>query len=407
MVSTPQSGAGNLVGANLVAASPVGGRRRRSTCRLFLVAVLACLSAGLAGADEFSLIQTSTVIGRNYGYPSGTPSSGLTQVGNFDIVLETAVFFKNLELVGRVPVNAGIEGETFTGFLLPLRARYRPAASVVVEFGALLGQNYGDLHTIDVADPLLRLGWLAANGLYVIGGTIFPTHWIHDAVYDDVQRLRFGAEQGLQLRADLSWFKHDTWVNWRVRESGNTAEEFMVGTTSEFRLFSDLLRLGGQVFWAHTGGQQNSTYRIEHNLIFLGNASLGYSLANDTRRVADLRAGVNLMSSLDEGRDLPVLRGDGHEFFGAIDAYPWNEVTRLRLNGSWFYGDEFLSRFGDPLYSLPDYNQIGVTALFELPSGLSFEIAFSAQTTDGDLNYTYHVNFSWGAGFGLSFLQPR
>ena len=93
MVSTPQSGAANLVGANLVAASPVGaslagGRRRRSTCRLFLVAVLACLSAGLAGADEFSLIQTSTVIGRNYGYPSGTPSSGLTQVGNFDIVLD-------------------------------------------------------------------------------------------------------------------------------------------------------------------------------------------------------------------------------------------------------------------------------------------------------------------------------
>ena len=77
-------------------------------------------------ADDFSNISTSTVLGRNTGIPTGSGDSlalraGSDGIGRVDLVLESAFYFKNLELFGLEVV----EGETLFGVLLPLRFRYR------------------------------------------------------------------------------------------------------------------------------------------------------------------------------------------------------------------------------------------------------------------------------------------
>ena len=48
----------------------------------------------------------------------------------------------------------GFDGETFLGFLLPVRLRLRPHELVTLELGAVLGQNFGDEDELDIAEPL-------------------------------------------------------------------------------------------------------------------------------------------------------------------------------------------------------------------------------------------------------------
>ncbi len=104
--------------------------------------MLGCLILGglwLAQGAEFSLIPDSTIVGQNYGYPSGTPGQGPTLPGNIDFVFESDVFAKNLELTNNPApkdhFHTAIEkllvgdtgGQTYIGFLSPLRFRYRVA----------------------------------------------------------------------------------------------------------------------------------------------------------------------------------------------------------------------------------------------------------------------------------------
>jgi hypothetical protein len=52
--------------------------------------------------------------------------------------------------------------------------------------GALVGHNFGDDNQLDIADLIIRLVIEPFDDLFFMAGTLFPTHWIHDALYDDV-----------------------------------------------------------------------------------------------------------------------------------------------------------------------------------------------------------------------------
>lgn len=219
-----------------------------------------CSLPGPGIAIEYSLIQDSTVIGRNFGYPNGTPEQGPTPVKEFDLVLETAIFLKNLELTG-FDDQTGIEGETFYGFLAPLRGRYRAHEKVTFELGAVLGKDFGDKDELNKAEPLVRLVYEPIDELFLVGGTIFQTHWIHDAILDDVIKYQINAEQGFQARVNFKVWKQDTWINWRIRESKFDPEEFEVGTSTRLCLLEQSLWLNGEGMWAHVGGQKTQSSR--------------------------------------------------------------------------------------------------------------------------------------------------
>lgn len=332
-------------------------------------------------------------------------------MGEIDLVIETAIFLKNLELLG-FDEQTGIDGETFFGFLVPIRGRYQAHEKMTFELGAVLGQDFGDEDELNIVEPLARLVYEPIKELFLVAGTILPTHWIHDAILDDVQKLRINAEHGLQARTNFKRWKHDTWINWRIREDEFTPEEFEVGTATQLRLLERALWLNGEFLWAHVGGKKNQTSRIENNLALLVGASCGFAHPLDLDFLDEVRIGVNYLYSTDERRGLPELHGDGYEFFTTMDVHPLSNIF-LRFHGSYFDSEEFLARRGDPLYGLDKYAQLGAVAIYSLAAGLRIETGIVGQyNTDADndddlLNYSFQINFIWGEGFAQKFLSPR
>lgn len=371
-----------------------------------LAALVALASlAPLSLAQEYSIIPDSTVIGRNYGYPTGTPTPddadnplGRTPVHKLDLVTEAAVFFKNLEITG-FPESDRIDGQTFFGFLSPLRLRYRAAEEVTIEAGAVLGHDFGDEDALDIAEPLVRLVYEPTPSVFLVGGTLLRTHWIHDALLNDVQAFRENAEQGLQARVDWKHWKQDTWINWRVREDAFTAEEFEVGNASQLRYAG--FRADGQMLWAHVGGQLNSADRVENNVIFAGGGSWGTNgtdLLEDVKWIDDARFSGMYFFSRDNTRSDDS--GSGWELRFNIDTRP-RENWLLTFFASYFQGDNFSNWRGDMLYRIDDYTQIGASSFWRLPGGLRAEAMAVLQQTDDRTNYSFAINLVWGKAWNL------
>ncbi len=362
---------------------------------LSLVLLAAMMVTGTAPAQEASIIAGSTLIGVNAGVPTGCPGQGFPEVGHLDLALETAVIFKNLELFS-LP---GILGETHFLYLEAPRLRYRAADNLTVEVGALLGHNLGDDTPLDIHRPLLRLIHTAMPGVYVIAGTLFPTHWIHDGILDDVQKLRTEVEEGFQLRVDRVHYQEDTWLNWRVREGVVRAEEFEIASCQRLRVWGGRLQGEGQFMWSHAGGQISSSGRVEQDLMYLAGASLG------SRGTAGLRVGYNHLYSRNDSDRKPMTTGGGQEVWGFMEL-GLGPAVAARLAGSRFWGDGLESGRGDPLYGLDDYSQLGINLLLKpRGTGLGIEAGFVKQWTDEVRNLTYQLTMTWGRAFSLG--RPR
>ena len=158
------------------------------------------------------------------------------------------------------------------------------------------------------------------------------------------------------------------------------------------------------------GGQKNRSDRVEHNIVFLGGASYGFVHPLDLDFIDELRIGGNYLYSIDQVRGIPEQHGVGYEFLATMDIHPTSNIF-LRFHGSYFDGDEFLARRGDPLYGLDEYGQLGAVSVFSLPAGLCIETGIVGQynnDNDDDLtNYTFQINLTWGEAFVPSFLRPR
>lgn len=362
---------------------------------------LALASTGLAHAQEYSIIEDSTVIGQNYGFVSGTPGQDETPIGEFDFVLETAVFVKNLELI-----DLTIEGETLIGAIAPLRARYRASENVTFEIGAVLAQNFGDEDSLETIEPLIRVVAEPSDNIFVIAGTILPTHWSHQALFDDNNKFRDTTEQGFQFRVNNDVFKHDSWINWRVREGVFDAEEFEIGSASQLRLFEDALRLDLQGHWTHAGGQISLSPRVDNNFAIMAGGSYGTGPWYDFEMVEDARLGAHAFFSSDDTRFTNPEEGSGWEVDGELILAP-SDTSKVRLHASYFDGSDYFSRRGDPLYNFEDYAQLGAAGLWRVGENVNLEVGAVAQQNDGTTNWTALINLTFGTAFTFDNVRPR
>jgi len=372
-------------------------RRNSITVVVFFLLILIVAMPSFSG--EFPIIDDSTIIGRNYGYPSGTPETGHTDTGNIDLVAEATVYAKNLELI-----EVGVDGETFIGFFTPVRLRYRAHEQLTLEAGAIVGYDFGDGESVDEVEPILRIVYEPVENAFIIGGTIIRTHSMHDALLDDANVFDEIAEQGLQFRADFGNFKQDLWINWRIKETSLRSERFDTGTVSQFR-FGDF-RIDGQLLFRHTGGQKNIEDKVEHNIAYLAGGSYGFGRDVSIPfldSLKEIRIGGYYIGSHEVPDDKSSLDStDGSGFEGRInfDISPSKKIE-LNVFGSYFKADELVARAGDPLYSKDEYVQFGSSVLFKLPAGLRIEIGATGQFIHGTFAHTEQLYLTWGKGFNL------
>ena len=177
----------------------------RAALWMIILGAAVLLPANRLAADEFSIIRNSTVLGRNFGLPpviefdrevlvDGAYFRQL-QTGDLSFIAELDFFAKNLELTG----SANIDGETFFGFVAPLRLNFLASDQVQIELGGYFGRNYGDDDSLDISEPLARAIYEPLPSMYGIVGSLIQSHWIHDGLWDDVFTFRDTQQTGLQL----------------------------------------------------------------------------------------------------------------------------------------------------------------------------------------------------------------
>ncbi|MCP4292379.1 MAG: hypothetical protein GY780_11170 [bacterium] len=360
---------------------------------IFIILIL--ISAVSAAAEEYSTMTESSIMGRNFGLPSAGGQGELT------VLMETAFFFKNLELFN---LDHAL-GETFTGYRIPIRAGYKPRKDLALELGVMLGHDFGDQDRLNATAPVVRLMYEPTSKLYVIAGTLLPTHWICDAFLDDSQKFRNDVEQGFQLRANKNWLKNDTWINWRVREGEVSAEEYEIGMSHQFRMLGNVLHLDGQFMWTHAGGQVSSRGRIEQNLLYLSGASVGTGEPLGFSACQDIRLSYRWMYSREENDHTDLAKGYGRSFSAHSD-FRIQPYFVIRAFAEVFNGDGFVATLGDPLFQLDEYNQIGCNLLFNVADNrLHIEAGFVKQYTADDVNLTYQLSMVWNDGFSLGRIK--
>lgn len=380
--------------------------RRIRFCRLrilklqisFAVVLMILLTYGsLLQADEYSLIQTSSVIGRNFGIPPVIDFSVQREVGDLNLVVETLFFGKNLELTG----SPNIDGETFLGALSPLRFSYLASDRLQIELGAYVGRNYGDSDSLDIAEPLARAIYQTAPNQYAIFGSLIQTHWAHDALRDDVDIYR-GSETGLQYRVDSEWLKSDWWIDWRTRETKTDPEVFDGAGTNQFRF--GRLWIDAQFFWTHFGGQKNSSGVVSNN----STAMLGLSFGSfdEFDQEIGFRIGSSFLVSNFESRSAPTATGNGVEYWMHVDL-PLEIDQNLRVFAKHFQGDNYFSLRGDPLYQFDSYTQCGFDWVKTIMPNTELELGFVGQVADGAFMNTFQVNLVWQNGFRLGNFQTN
>jgi uncharacterized protein DUF1207 len=361
--------------------------------------ILLALFSRQSLADEYPIVSGSTVMGRNYGYPTGAPQARPARPGDLDLLFEGTAFFKNLELTGHE--DDSLNGETFIGFLSPVRLRYKKGENVTVEVGAILGHNFGDDRGLDVAEPLFRVVVEPLPNNYFVAGTLIRTHWIHDALYDDVYAFRDNAEQGFQYRVDSEWLKQDIWLDWRIRETELRSERFNGGNATQFRIGQ--LWLDGQFYWSHIGGQKNLENRVANNAQFLAGASYGVPLP--WLFDSQLRGGGYYLSGYQtEDVGIPASNGSGVEGALQLDVFPTDQSV-LRLSAKQYTGDGRYASRGDPLYNKDRYSQFGFSLVLGESHGIRTEIGVVGQLVDGVFMNTSQLHVLWGDVFPLANIR--
>lgn len=350
------------------------------------------MGANLVVGQEYSLLRDSTVIGRNYGLPPIVDFSEDRLAGDLGLAIETVFFAKNLELTG----SSRIDGETFLGTVLPLRLNYLASERVQLELGGYFGTNHGDDESVDISELLARVIYQPFPDQYAIAGSLIQTHWIHDALLDDVSVYRSAQETGLQYRADLPAWKFDAWIDWRIRETQVRSEQFDGAVANQFRVGQ--FWIDSQFLWSHTGGQKNSMGQVANNST--GMLGLSYGFGSQSVDGGRIRVGASFLGSHFESRTSPTTSGQGIEYWGRIDV-PLKPHNKLRLFGRHFDGDQYFAVRGDPLYQFDQYSQLGFDWIHSIAGNLDLEIGFVGQYADDTFMNTYQINFVWQNRFYL------
>ncbi len=263
--------------------------------------------------------------------------------------------FLGINMLGFVKDNeffdTVIEGYTLFGYQLNPYLSYNISKNVRLDAGVYVQKDFGNDDYSEV-QPTLSLK-IRNNNVNFIFGTLEGSvhHRLIEPLYDFERVLNNRLENGAQLiwMKDNSLFL-DAWIDWQKMIYANSTEpeRFVAGVSFNKTLFTFgnmHVDLPLQLVASHQGGQIDT---VDNEVITQFNMAGGLTLEGTGAGIIKSWGMKLYATSFNTNASTPVFNEDGVGFF----VNPYVKTTfGLTVMGSYWYGNQFLTVQGSPLYT--------------------------------------------------------
>lgn len=317
-------------------------------------------------------------------------------------------FFRNNEYKGSL-----VKGYTLPGMWLLPTVSYQPISSIKIEAGAYMlkywGQaSYPNLHYGNLpshagegeqrgfhALPFFRIRYVPLDGVSLILGNIYGqnNHRLIEPLYNRELAMTSDPEAGVQLLWTNRLLNFDMWINWEdfIFQNDNHQEEFIFGISVRLKANEQIGQTAGsgissnnvhfyfplQIIFKHKGGEINTSAENRSVKTWM-NAAAGFGM--------DIKMPFRYFKRMNIEADATYYtqqKGDvfphdnGYGLFGRMSAY-FNEI---RLNAGYWQSDDFVSLYGDPLFSTVSVSEGGV--VYKKPKMAYISLEYSHKIARG------------------------
>jgi len=280
----------------------------------------------------------------------------------------------------------GGKGYTLFGNIVPIYGSKQLSSFVKLDIGAIGFLTYGDDNQNGLK-PLVKINIDLGHTKNLILGTLNQTHNIHPSLSLDNDLYKQQIEQGIQFTNSNPENTIDTWVNWKVAETHETAEYFEVATLhnwtflkrDKYNLFSN-----EQVLIAHKGGQSTiDDSSIKGLWTQLG---LGGQYNNQTFL-------VKLFNSSYTDNLTQSTKGVGVEA-SYINYWEFKNNTQLTFKANHYISDNFYNPTAHPGYNKESFTQFNIDATWLRADQLNISTGLSLDWINGSFSTVQYLNVS-------------
>ena len=244
-------------------------------------------------------------------------------------------------------------GYTWIGLQLQPELSYQVSQHFLIHGGVYLLKYSGREETSDVR-PVFSVTYKFNPAVSLVMGTLYGSlhHRLPLPLYQYDRSMYDYPEEGVQTLVHTSWLEGDYWLQWRnfILPGDPHQEELVFGTSSRFRISPEdkewRFTLPVYTLINHRGGQINNTATSVHTF---GNLAAGVEVNKGLsgKFFQDLMLQMVVYNYFDQSHTTLFY------FSSGFALQPEVEVSgkSLSLRGGYWYGHNFYSRLGEPLFA--------------------------------------------------------
>jgi len=293
------------------------------------------------------------------------------------------------------------DGYTWIGLQFQPEIFYQVSQHFLIHGGVYLLKYSGRKEISDVR-PVFSVTYQFNPAVSLIMGTLYGSlnHHLPEPLYQYDRSIFDYPEEGVQTLVHTSWMEGDYWLQWRnfILPGDPHQEELVFGTSSLFKISSEDMdwRFSIPVYTLinHRGGQIDASPRPVHTF---GNLATGVKVDKDLSGSLfhDLVLRMVVYDYFDQsGTALFPL------FSSGFALQPEAEVSgkTLSLRGGYWYGHDFYSLLGEPLFATAS-GKTGFNAAYHNRRLLTLKVQFQKNFEKG-LNFFFYGNGFYDLGLG-------
>jgi len=260
--------------------------------------------------------------------------------------LEPHFFTDNTEIV-----SPHLKTETIMGSSLKSYFTFHQSDKLTLNLGLYGILYYGEEEFLSDFKPLASYTYNLEDSFYFTMGYLNNQnrHYMLDALQKETLEYTRQIDYGFQVQLKNRYAYLDLWMNWNLLNTPEHMEYLDGGINIYVYLFNFILNL--QRYWNHHGGQ----------LYQVGPTTSNYSLALGLENYYNLKARVlnkigYKLYYLAYDEEGTLFKCDGYGGLGELYFY----IRNFKLYFDYWYGNDFLTEEGNPLYQHKQWIFCGV-----------------------------------------------